>query len=183
MLKPTIPSPGKYGIQLLLLTLWLLTLAPGCGYRVVGSEPVGPGKTKATLAIPPFENKSMEVGLETIFANDMIRAFQDSKVVQVKPGDVKADYVLLGSIKKLEHSSTAYLDIGQSLIRRATLTVEIILKDTQKNKVVWKGQEIIKSDYVADSSYGIGEATRDQGIRQASVRLAQRINDKLGVLF
>jgi hypothetical protein len=183
MLKPKIPSQGKYGIQLLVLTLWLLTLIPACGYRVVGSEPVGSGHTKATLAIPPFENRSMEVGLETIFANDMIRAFQDSKVVQVKPGEAKADYVLLGSIKKLEHSSTAYLDINQSLIRRADVTVEVILKDTKNNKVVWKGVETIRSDYVANNYYGIGEATRDQGIRQASVRLAQRINDKLSILF
>ena len=104
-------------------------------------------------------------------------------MVQVKPGEAKADYVLLGTIKKLEHASTAYLDIDQSLIRRATVTVEVTLKDNRNNKVIWKGVEIVKSDYVADRSYGIGEATRDQGLRQASVRLAQRINDKLSVLF
>ena len=109
-----------------------------CGYRVVGSEPVGPGKTRATLAIPPFENRSMQPGLETIFANDMIRAFQDSNMVQVKPGEAKADYVLLGTIKKLEHSSTAYLDIDQSLIRRATISVEVKLQDSRTNKVIWK---------------------------------------------
>jgi hypothetical protein len=175
--------PWKGLTHVLVLAVWLLTMTTACGYRVVGSEPVGTGQSKASLAIPPFENRSMEVGLETIFANDMIRAFQDSKVVQVKPGDTKADYVLLGTIKKLEHSSTAYLDIGQSLIRRATVTVEVTLKDLKNNKVVWKGSEIVKSDYVADNYYGIGEATRDQGIRQASVRLAQRINDKISVLF
>jgi hypothetical protein len=176
-------NPGKGFNRLAMLALGLLAMASACGYRVVGSEPVGPGQTKATLAIPPFENRSMEVGLETLFANDMIRAFQDSKVVQVKPGETKADYVLLGTIKKLDHSSTAYLDIGQSLIRRATITVEVSVKDTRTNKVIWKGSEIIRSDYVADNYYGIGEATRDQGIRQASVRLAQRVNDKVGILF
>jgi len=182
-MKQEITWSQKGMINLMVLALGLLALASACGYRVVGSEPVGPGQTKVTLAIPPFENRSMEVGLETLFANDMIRAFQDSKVVQVKPGETKADYVLLGTIKKLEHSSTAYLDIGQSLIRRATITVDVSVKDTRTNKVIWKGSEIIRSDYVADSYYGIGEATRDQGIRQASVRLAQRVNDKVGVLF
>ncbi len=182
-MKQGITWPRKGIIHLVVLVLWLLTTTSACGYRVVGSEPVGAGQTKATLAIPPFENRSMEVGLETIFANDMIRAFQDSKVVQVKPGETKADYVLLGTIKKLEHSSTAYLDIDQSLIRRTTVTVDVTLKDTRSNKVIWKGTEIVRSDYVANNSYGIGEATRDQGLRQASVRLAQRINDKIGVLF
>lgn len=182
-MKPLITRPRKGLAHMLIMAIGLLTMTTACGYRVMGSEPVGTGQTKSSLAIPPFENRSMEVGLETIFANDMIKAFQDSKVVQVKPGDAKADYVLLGSIKKLEHSSTAYLDIGQSLIRRATVTVEVTLKDLKNNKVVWKGIEIVKSDYVADNYYGIGEATRDQGVRQASVRLAQRINDKISVLF
>jgi hypothetical protein len=182
-MKQLISRPRKSLTQLLVVFVLLLTMTPSCGYRVVGSEPAGSDKTKATLAIPPFENLSMQPGLETVFANDMIRAFQGSKIVQVKPGEAKADYVLLGTIKTLEHSSTAYLDIDQSLIRRTTISVEIKLQDNRTNKVIWKNVEIIKSDYVANSSYGIGEATRDQGIRQASVRLAQRVNDKIGVLF
>ncbi len=158
-----------------MLALWLLTIA-SCGYRVVGSEPaVGVGQTKATMSVPPFVNRSMQVGLETIFANDMIRALKDSKVVQVKPGEDKTDYVLLGSIKRLEHSSTAYLDINQSLIRRATLTVEVVVKDARSNKVIWKDVELIKSDYVTNQYDGIGEATRDQGLRELSARFAQRM--------
>jgi hypothetical protein len=164
------------------LALSLLTIA-SCGYRVIGSEPVGAGQTKSTMAVPPFQNRSMQVGLETVFANDIIRALQDRKNVLVKPGEVKADYVLLGSIKKLEHSSTAYLDIDQSLIRRTTLTVEVIIKDMRTNKTIWKDMENVNSDYVANQQYGIGEATRDQGIREASARLAQRITDKISVLF
>jgi hypothetical protein len=167
----------------LVLAFWLLASASACGYRVLGSEPVGGGHIKPTLAIPPFENRSMEVGLETLFANDMHRTFQDSKVLQVKSGETTADYLLLGSIKRLEHSSTAYFDIDSSLIRRVTVTVEMTLKDTKQNKVIWKGTEVVKSDYVANPNYAIGEATRDQGIRQASVRLAQRVNDKISLLF
>jgi hypothetical protein len=170
--------PGRW----ILLAVWLFTLT-SCGYRVVGSEPAGVAQPRATMAVPPFENRSMEVGLETVFANDMIRALKNSKIVQVKPGEVKADYVLLGSIRRLEHSSTAYLDIEQSLIRRATLTVEVIVKDMRTNKVIWKDAEIVNTDYVASQYYGFGEATRDQGIRESSVRLAQRVTDKMSLLF
>lgn len=171
--------------QLILLfpLLAVLFLLPACGYRVVGSEPAGPDHPRVTVAITPFENRSMEPGLETIFANDMIRAFQASGVAQVQAGGGQADYVLLGTIKKLEHSSTAYLDIERSLIRRATLTVEISLKEARTNKIIWKGTEIVRSDYVADKYYGIGEATREQGLRQMSVRLAQRVHDKISLLF
>ena len=182
MRKQLITNSAQDFSRLFVLALWLLTLA-SCGYRVMGSEPVDAGKAKATMAVPPFVNRSMQVGLETIFANDMIRALKDSKVVQVKPGEEKADYVLLGSIKRLEQSSTAYLDIDQSLIRRATLTVEVIVKETRSNKVIWKEVEIIKSDYVANQYYGIGEATRDQGLRELSTRFAQQITDKISLLF
>ncbi len=168
-------------LGLLLLAAFLLL--PACGYRVVGSEPDTPGRPQVSLAIAPFENRTMEPGLETMFANDMIKAFQENRAIQVKAGDAAADYVLKGSIKKLEHSSTAYLDIERSLIRRTTLTVEINLVDRRTGKVVWKGSEIVRHDYVADKYYGIGEATRDQGLRQMSVRLAQRVHDKISLLF
>ena len=182
MRKQLITNSAQDFSRLFVLALWLMTLA-SCGYRVMGSEPVGVGKTRATIAVPPFVNRSMQPGLETIFANDMIKALKDSNVVQVKPGEDKADYVLQGTIKKLEHSSAAYLDIEQSLIRRATLSLEVVVKDTRSSKVFWKDVEIIKSDYVANQYYGIGEATRDQGLRELSARFAQRITDKLSLLF
>jgi hypothetical protein len=163
------------------LAICLLTAA--CGYRVVGSEPTNPYQPRVTLAILPFENRSMEPGLETIFANDMIQAFQQSGTVQVRPGGASADYQLDGVIRKLQHSSTAYLDIDRSLIRRVTLTVEIRVKDTRSGKVIWQNTETVRHDYVADKYYGIGEATRDQGLRQMSVRLAQRVQDKVSLLF
>jgi|GEM_PF-402036 len=184
------PSTGRAPQTLLAgqyLTLGLiissLLLMSACGYRVVGSEPTNPYQPRVTLAILPFENRSMEPGLETIFANDMIQAFQQSGTVQVRPGDTRADYQLHGIIKKLEHSSTAYLDIDRSLIRRVTLTVEINVKNMNSGKVIWQSTETVRHDYVADKYYGIGEATRDQGLRQMSVRLAQRVQDKVSLLF
>jgi Lipopolysaccharide-assembly len=181
-MKQSMTNAAQDFSRLVVLALCLITVA-SCGYRVVGSEPVSAGKTRATMAVPPFVNRSMQVGLENIFANDMIRALNNSKAVQVKPGEDKADYVLLGTIKRLEHSSAAYLNIEQSLIRRATLSVEVVLKDTRTSKVIWKDVEIIKSDYVANEYYGVGEATRDQGLRELSARFAQRITDKIGLLF
>lgn len=182
MLKQLLSTAGR-GLCCWLLLASGLMAAAGCGYRVVGSEPVSVDKAKATMAVPPFENKTMQVGLETVFANEMIRALQDRNVVRIKPGDDKADYLLLGVIKRLEHSSTAYLDIEQSLIRRATLTLEVTVKDARNNKIIWRDSEIIKSDYVANQFYGVGEALRDQGLRELSVRFSQRVADKISLLF
>jgi len=169
----------SFSSRLLWCWWWLLLvslLAPACGYRVVGSEPPE-GRHIPSLAIPPFENRSTEVGLETIFANDFLRAFSQSRVTRVRPGE-DGELILHGTLQRVESSSVAYVDIDVSLVRRVTLTVDFILKD-KHGKTVWKDTEVIYADYVVDPNYHIGETTRNQAIRRASASLAQRVRDKI----
>ena len=158
---------------------WVLlaaVLTSACGYRVVGSEPPEGGHVP-TLAIPPFENRSTEVGLETIFANDFLRAFGQSRVTRVRPGE-DGELILHGTLRQVESSSVAYADIDVSLVRRVTMVVDFVLKD-KHGKTVWKDTEVIYADYVVDPNYHIGETTRHQAIRRASASLAQRVHDKI----
>ena len=165
--------------SLLLIGLWLL---PACGYRLLGlAEPASAART-ITIAVPPFANRSLEVGLETVFANDLLQVLTNQPGIRAKAGEGQADYLLLGTISKIEYTSVAYENIDQSLVRRATVTVDLVLKKPQ-GQVVWRQQEIVKADYVAGPDYHLGEATRDQGLRQASARLAQRVRDKILLLF
>lgn len=161
--------------------IWLLAL-PACGYRPLGlAEPSSPSSA-ITIAVPPFVNRSLEIGLETIFANDLLQALAQQPGIKAKPGEAQADYLLHGTISKIEYTSVAYENIDQSLIRRATVTVELVLKKPQ-GQVVWRQREVVKADYVVSADYHLGEATRNQGLRQASARLAQRVRDKLLLLF
>ncbi len=166
----------RYVVPVLLLGQLCFALA-ACGYRVVGSDP-SDGKPVPTLAIPPFENRSTEVGLETVFANDFLRAFNQGRAVRARSGDESADLILLGTLNRVESSSVAYVDIDVSLVRRVTLTVDFTMKD-RKGKTVWKEREVVYADYVVDSNYHIGETTRYQAIRRASASLAQRVHDKI----
>lgn len=164
---------------------WCLILALpflGCGYRPLGTTAALEQPRVVTIAVPPFTNRSLEVGLETIFASDLLAALNRQAGIKAKPGEEEADYLLLGTIRKVEYTSVAYATIDQSLVQRATVTVDLVFKKKQ-GQVLWQDREIIKTDYVASPDYHLGEATRSQGLRQASARLAQRVRDKILLLF
>lgn len=171
----------RAGVRAVLLVGLVLFLG-GCGYRVLGAGVSPAAPAPITIAVPPFTNRSLEVGLETIFANDLLTALNSQSGIRALPGEERADYLLLGTIRKVEYTSLAYVTIEQSILRRTTVTVELVLQKPQ-GQVVWREQEIIKADYVVGPDYHLGEATRNQGLRQASARLAQRVRDKILFLF
>jgi hypothetical protein len=169
-------SAHKY----LVLVLWLAAALSGCGYRPVGAEPSTITSQGApTLAIPPFANRSTEVGLEAIMSNALIESFVQTKAVHVRPGAKDADLVLEGTVRSLDNASVAFQDVTRSTVRRVTMRVELVLRQRRGGKIIWKDSEILQEDYVVDPNYLIGEATRTEGIRRAAVALARRIKDKL----
>jgi hypothetical protein len=164
---------GRIGV------LWLLIVSlSGCGYRPMGAEPLN-SQVRPTLAIPLFGNRSTEVGLEAVFANELINAFAQTRAVQVVPGDRDAQYVLEGKVRSMDNSSVAYNSVTQSTVRRVTLRVELTLRQKKGDKVLWKENQVLAEDYVVDPNYHAGEATRSEGIRRAAVTLARKVLDKV----
>jgi len=165
-------SGGRWLPLLMLLTLL------GCGYRPMGAEAPN-AKGAPTLAIPPFANRSVEVGLEAIFADALIHAFSQTRAVRVTSRPQDADLVLEGKVRSVDFSSVAYLDITRSNVRRVTLHVELGLRQKASGKVLWKDHVVLTEDYVVDTNYHIGEATKNEGIRRAANTMAKRVLDKI----
>jgi len=166
-------SISRIGVLgLILINLW------GCGYRPLGAAGPTP-EVRPTLAIPLFANRSTEVGLEAVFANAMIHAFAQTQAVRVVPGDREADLVLEGTVRSVDNSSVAYNSVTQSTVRRVTLRVELTLRRTKGEKVLWKDTQVVQEDYVVDPNYHLGEATRTEGFQRAAVTLAHRVLDKV----
>jgi hypothetical protein len=165
--------PGGRFLPLLLV----LTLL-GCGYRPLGAEPPDSRK-RHVLAIPPFDNRSVEVGLEAIFADALIHAFSQTRAVKVTPRTQDADLVLEGKVRSVDYSSVAYQDVTHSTVRRVTLHVELDLRQRTSGKVLWKDAVVLQEDYVVDANYHVGEATKNEGIRRAANTMAKRVLDKV----
>jgi hypothetical protein len=131
-----------------------------------------------TIAIPPFANRSTEVGLEAVLAKALVNAFAVSKAVHVVNNPAGADLVLEGRVRSLENTSVAFQDVTRSTVRRVTLRLDFDLRQ-RGGKVIWKDSMVIQEDYVVDPNYHIGEATRAEGLRRAAVTMARRVMDKV----
>ena len=160
------------------LCLLMLLTPLGCGYRPMGAAPASPQGAPA-IAIPPFTNRSTEVGLEAIMASAMINAFAQTKAVKIAPRVEDADLILDGKIRSIDNTSVAYLDVTRSLVRRVTLRVEVELRRGKGGKVLWRDLMVLQEDYVVDPNYQAGEATRAEGLRRAAVNMARRVMDKV----
>ena len=167
-------------LLLLALACLFFLASAGCGYHVVarGGAPTA-GTERPTLAIPLFTNHSTEIGLESLFANTFIETFGHSQALSVTPRPENADLVLEGKITSVALSSTAYFNINRSVVRRATIRVEVQLKRRSTGKVIWKDQGLVQEDYVIDQTYQEGEALKDMGVRRGAVTLAQKMLDKV----
>ena len=167
---------------------WLLALilawvwAAGCGYRPLGTEPKL-RESRPTLAIPLFANRSTEIGLEAIMANALIQAVTQSGMARVTPKVEDADLVLEGRVYSVENTSVAFFSITQSLVRRVTIRVELVLRKRPEGKIIWKDTVTIQEDYVVDPNYHIGETLRAASLRRAAVNMARRTLDKLMMII
>jgi hypothetical protein len=155
-----------------------LALLMGCGYHPIGSEPIG-GAARKTLAVPLFNNRSTEVGLEAVLANALINTFAQTRAIKVTPYEEGADLILEGKVHSVDNTSVAYQDVTNSTVRRVTVRVELTLKKQENGKVLWKDTQILQEDYVVDPNYHAGEATKSEGLRRAAVNMARKVMDKV----
>ncbi len=159
-------------------SLLMLLVLTGCGYRPVGKE-APPQENRPTIAIPPFGNRTTEIGLETLMANAFINTFAQSNQWRVVTRPEDADLVLEGKVSAIENTSVAYFDITRSLVRRVTIRVDFQLTRKSSGKVIWKDSQVFQEDYTVDRNYQVGEATKAMGIRRGAATLAKRIMDKV----
>ena len=169
-------SLGRWFAFILMLTLL------GCGYRPVGMEDPS-AHERPTIAIPLFNNRSTEIGLESLLANTFIQTFSQNKDWRIVTQPQGADLVLEGSVRSVENRSIAFFDINRSLVRRVTIQVELSLRRKESGKIIWKETATFYEDYAVDPNYQAGEASKNMGIRRGAVILARRMLDKIALVL
>ncbi len=105
----------------------------GCGYSF--SSRTNPHI--ATIAIPIFENSTLEKGLEDRLADRITDAFlADKRLRVVKEKD--ADSVIDGKIERYDRTPFSY-DKAQNVQEyRVEMTLHVTYEDRKKNHVVWE---------------------------------------------
>lgn len=132
-------------------------LLGGCGYHFGQLDRRVPGGFQR-LAIPVFDNTSMEVNVENLFTNALRLEFERSKVAQIV-SIKESEAIVQGKIESLQVEidpnsrvqELAFLPSNTVLSTqyRLKVTVSLVLKEKDNAKVIWQGKVTNEKVYSA----------------------------------
>ncbi|MFC2075113.1 LPS assembly lipoprotein LptE [Bdellovibrionota bacterium] len=165
----------------------LLINTTGCGYHLPKLATFPHGVTK--VAIPVFNNKTLEANVEVPMTNALLTEVYKSKYVEVQPFRKDADAVLLGTITKFSNSQVARTRLPVN--RDITLTreylvridVDVKLVRISDKKVLYQQTFWDTERYLANPR-GRGDVTRNEdrkrlAINSIAINLGEDIHDAL----
>jgi len=156
--------------SLLLILCWLA----GCGYHLPSVAGQSGQAAVKTLNIPIFANKTFKTNLEAQLVNSLVDEFSLRRNYRVISGQ-DADLTLSGTV--LSYGITAISYTAADTVReyRATVTAEAVLRQTNTQKVLWKGIVSWSQDYPVNEVIALQQNSEEAAIREISRRLAQQI--------
>ena len=147
-----------------------------CGYSnpYVNKKPQDtPSKT---LLITTWQNRTNELGLESIYFRLFNAWFKKSSRIAVVFEEDQADLKLTGEISAIDLPGLFYDSFDEALEIKIKLTVRFTLRDNRKNSVLWQERQFtIYEPFIIDPS---GETTRFN-----KQRALLRIGDEIGELI
>jgi len=163
----------------ILVFVFLLLLAfssSSCGYSnpyvKKGSQEI-PSKN---LLIANWQNRTNELGLESIYFRLFNAWFKKSSRISVVFDEDQADLKLTGEISAIDLPGLFYDSFDEAVEVKIKLTVHFTLRDKRNNSVLWQERRFtIYEPFIIDPS---GEQTRYN-----KQRALLRIGDEIGELI
>jgi outer membrane lipopolysaccharide assembly protein LptE/RlpB len=155
------------GLALCLLVL----LAGGCGYSLRGTLPAH----IQTIAVPVFQNKTVEPGIETIVTRAVVEAFSTSGRLRVVRPE-QADAILEGEVIDYDVQSIAFDPREQVRFYRLIVTMNLRLRDLRQNRLVFDQRAFReRADFRASEAVTETIAREDLGVRKAARDIARSV--------
>ena len=147
-----------------------------CGY----SNPYVRGKTAAspskTILITTWQNRTNELGLESIYYRLFNAWYKKSDIVRVVFDEEQADLKLTGGISSINLPGLFYDNYDEALEIKIRLTVSFTLLDRRNNVILWQEKEyVIYEPFLLDPT-----GARTQYNKQ---RALLSIGDEIGELI
>jgi len=147
-------------------------LGSGCGYTV---SSVLPSHIR-TIAIPTFTNNTVEHGLADDVTQALINGFLADRRLKLER-ERDADAVLRGTILAYRNRVYAYTTQEVATEYEILLTVKVGLRDQDKNRELWREDEMaVRTTYsvvaVGDS---LAAKTEADGRREVIQKLSEQI--------
>lgn len=150
----------------------VLTLSSCAGYQLGGQKPSHLASV-TKLAVPTFENLTLEPRLNSLVTNAIIKQLQNSGGYEIVSLE-NAEAVLEGQVVNVDRSQFRsdrrnVLRTSQLLLR---LRADYVIKETGSNTVIHRGRASSDSYTILDSNIQNSEA---QALEDASQRLALNV--------
>jgi len=168
--SPRSSKPSRRRATLCALALGLACGA--CGYTT--STALLPSHLK-TVAIPVFENGTIEYNLERDITDAVIARFvQDNHLKVVS--ERTADAVIHGRVTLYKNSVFGFSSVNRAQEYRVTITVSVIFKDQVKNREIFNDAGLTKfSNYYVTNVPGDSARTELDGRKAAITKIADEI--------
>ncbi len=132
----------RKGVLLALFCLFALALAmAACGYHVAGRGSHLPGDLKV-LAIPAFENRTMQFRIEQKLTAAVIREFISRTRYRVVTDEEGADAVLRGEVTNISTSPVVFdPGTGKASTVVVTINAKVRLLDRHTKQILFRGED------------------------------------------
>jgi hypothetical protein len=150
--------------------LLILMLSAGCGiYSVSGSMPAH----IKTVAVPLFENETVEVDMEGAITSQVIDAIiRDGNMKVVS--EFQADALVDGTIVDVIDEAGTFTKDEKAEQFKIRIFASVSFFDRKKNSVIWE-EKHMEGWAMYDAK---DPSSREQGIKEALEMLAKEIIDK-----
>lgn len=130
----------------LLGTLCVVIVAVGlvaCGYRIAGRTSPLPSNWKV-LAVPAFENRTMQFRIEQKLTAAVIREFISRTRYRVVTDEEGADGVLHGEVVRLSTSPIVFdPSTGKASTVIITISAKVTLTDRHTKQILYRGDNLV----------------------------------------
>jgi outer membrane lipopolysaccharide assembly protein LptE/RlpB len=157
-----------------MLALWVLL--GGCNYRFAGGGEL-PGKI-STVAVPIFENRTSETGVESQFTNDLIFEMNRNgrAVLDVNQNP---EAILTGIIRSVRIEPVSRTTSQSAVERRIRFSVDMKLTGSD-GRIIWQRRGITDNQtYSVVNDQIQTNRNKQEAIVELSQRLAERIHNTL----
>lgn len=157
--------------------LLILSLAiSSCGYSnpyVRKTTPVTPTKT---ILITTWQNRTNELGLESIYFRLFNAWFKNSRRIKVVFDEDQADLKLTGEISAIDLPGLFYGPSEEALEIKLKLTVRFTLRDNRNNSILWQEKQyIFYEPFIIDPSGEKAEFNKQRALLRIGDEIAELI--------
>ncbi len=153
-----------------------LFLSAGCGYTLVGRGSLP--KHIKTVAIPIFENETLEDGVEEVITQAIIDVYVKGGKVRLV-SETEANAILRGKVRSYNSDEAlTYNELNEVSSYKLTVTIDVELQDLTNDEIIWRTENLTEdADFEGGSDVDIGtvQENEEKALQQLAQNLAERI--------